>query len=189
MNKASLRKLYLEKRKTLTRSELVELSESVFNRFTTLSFPSCKLLLSYSPIPHHQEFDVKLCEDHLRERHDHLVVGYPRLLQEDYQMEAIEPGTEELTSKNRYGIIEPANGRIIAPHEIDLVFVPLVAFDANGFRVGYGKGYYDRFLKKCRKDCLTIGFSFFEVSPSADDIDQFDVPLRFCISPLRVYEF
>jgi 5-formyltetrahydrofolate cyclo-ligase len=75
------------------------------------------------------------------------------------------------------------------PQEIDLVIVPLLAFDEKGIRVGYGKGYYDRYLKDCREDCLKVGFSYFEAVERIEDADEFDVPLDFCITPNRIYVF
>jgi len=90
---------------------------------------------------------------------------------------------------NAYGIAEPINGEWITPEEIDLVFVPFLACDEKGYRVGYGKGFYDRFLASCRPDILKIGFSYFEPVEHISDINQFDVPLNICITPNRIYEF
>jgi 5-formyltetrahydrofolate cyclo-ligase len=69
------------------------------------------------------------------------------------------------------------------------VLVPLLAFDESGYRVGYGKGFYDRFLQQCRKDVLTVGFSYFDAIDKIEDTHQFDVPLNYCITPHRIYEF
>jgi 5-formyltetrahydrofolate cyclo-ligase len=70
-----------------------------------------------------------------------------------------------------------------------MIIIPLLAFDEKGYRVGYGKGFYDRYLKECREDCLKIGLSYFEAVPSVDDAAEFDVPLDFCITPQRTYVF
>ena len=59
--------------------------------------------------------------------------------------------------KNQYGIPEPVDGIEVPSQKIDVVFVPLLAFDHKGHRVGYGKGFYDRFLNECRQDVVTIG--------------------------------
>jgi 5-formyltetrahydrofolate cyclo-ligase len=90
---------------------------------------------------------------------------------------------------NSYGIAEPINGAPLAAEEIDMVFVPLLAFDIKGYRAGYGKGFYDRLLANCREDIIKIGFSFFEPVDSIEDIDQFDVPLTTAITPNSIYEF
>ena len=90
---------------------------------------------------------------------------------------------------NAFGIAEPSAGKIVEPDEIDLVLVPLLAFDKHGYRVGYGKGYYDKFLSQCRKDVIKIGLSFFEPVDEIDDINQFDISLNYCVTPQQVYEF
>ncbi|HVZ97178.1 MAG TPA: 5-formyltetrahydrofolate cyclo-ligase, partial [Chitinophagaceae bacterium] len=91
---------------------------------------------------------------------------------------------------NSFGIAEPTGGKMIGANEIDLVLVPLLAFNHKGFRVGYGKGHYDKFLAECNNEAITVGISFFDaVDDSIDDINQFDIPLKYCVTPYRVYEF
>jgi len=63
------------------------------------------------------------------------------------------------------------------------VLVPLLCFDRRGHRVGYGRGYYDRFLARCRHDCKKIGLSFFEPLAEIDDVHEGDVELNYCVTP------
>ncbi|MGC4022748.1 MAG: 5-formyltetrahydrofolate cyclo-ligase, partial [Cyclobacteriaceae bacterium] len=78
----------------------------------------------------------------------------------------------------------------ITPAEkIDIVIVPLLAFDAAGNRVGYGKGFYDQFLKTCRKDCKKIGLSLFEASQDLISNEEHDVKLDYAITPKGVTSF
>ena len=65
----------------------------------------------------------------------------------------------------------------------------MLAFDTRGNRVGYGKGFYDRYLPACRPDCIKLGFSYFDPVDSVDDAHEFDVPLDLCITPNRTYVF
>ncbi|KAB7731895.1 5-formyltetrahydrofolate cyclo-ligase [Rudanella paleaurantiibacter] len=93
-------------------------------------------------------------------------------------------------TENRWGIPEPVRNAQAVPSELfDLVFVPLLAFDGRGHRVGYGGGYYDRFLAECRPDCLTVGLSLFEPVPQITHIEPTDVPLHACLTPERLYRF
>lgn len=91
--------------------------------------------------------------------------------------------------KNQYGIPEPVDGIEVPSNKLDVVFVPLLAFDTNGQRVGYGKGFYDRFLSECKPDVITIGLSFFEAEEEAIATNTTDVPMDYCVTPLKVYSF
>nr|MCU0396414.1 5-formyltetrahydrofolate cyclo-ligase [Chitinophagaceae bacterium] len=88
-----------------------------------------------------------------------------------------------------FGVEEPLTGKPVDPGMIDLVFVPLLAFDKKGYRVGYGKGYYDRFLKRCRPDVMTLGLSLFPPVEAIGDLHTNDVPLKYCITPHKIYAF
>ena len=71
--------------------------------------------------------------------------------------------------------------------KIDLVLIPLLCFDKKGYRVGYGKGYYDRFLAECRPDVMKIGLSIFEPVDEISDVDEFDVKMDYCITPNKIW--
>ena len=90
--------------------------------------------------------------------------------------------------ESAWGIREPV-GPCIEPIEIDLVLVPLIAFDETGHRVGYGKGYYDRFLDQTRQECLKIGLSYFPPEPEITDAGAHDVRLDACITPDALFRF
>lgn len=94
-----------------------------------------------------------------------------------------------LIKKNSYNIPEPIDGIEISPKKLEVVFVPLLAFDKLGNRVGYGKGFYDRFLSACKQETIKIGLSFFEAETALIDNSENDVRLDYCISPKRVYSF
>jgi 5-formyltetrahydrofolate cyclo-ligase len=91
--------------------------------------------------------------------------------------------------KNEYGIDEPKSGSKVTENEIDMVLIPLLAFDRKGYRVGFGKGYYDKFLSRCRKDVLKVGLSFFEPVDAIEDITGYDIPMDFCITPKENFIF
>jgi 5-formyltetrahydrofolate cyclo-ligase len=62
--------------------------------------------------------------------------------------------------------------------------------DSTGHRIGYGKGYYDRFLRTCRPECKKIGLSFFEVmEETIADAGEHDIPLDACITPTQLVQF
>lgn len=91
--------------------------------------------------------------------------------------------------KNEYNIPEPVDGIEVPDSKIDVVFVPLLAFDEKGHRVGYGKGFYDRFLSQCKPDVITIGLSFFEAEKEITDLHENDFALNYCVTPSKTYNF
>ena len=91
--------------------------------------------------------------------------------------------------ENRWGIPEPVHGREVPANQIDVVFVPLLAFDERGHRVGYGGGYYDRFLKVCRPETLRVGLSLFPAVAEISDVHPVDVALHYCVTPGKNYRF
>ena len=90
---------------------------------------------------------------------------------------------------NHWGIPEPENGIEVPIEKIDVVFIPLLAFDEQGHRVGYGKGFYDDFLSNCKKDVLKIGLSLFEAEHKITDVRENDILMDYCVTPYRIYEF
>jgi 5-formyltetrahydrofolate cyclo-ligase len=104
-------------------------------------------------------------------------------------MQAIGIDEETVYLTNKYGLTEPKNGEIINPKEIDLVIVPMLICDKEGFRVGYGKGFYDKFLSQCSDKVVTIGFNYFEPIDEIENTDEYDIPLCCCITPTEIYEF
>ena len=69
------------------------------------------------------------------------------------------------------------------------MFIPLLAFDQTGHRVGYGKGFYDLFLKNCKPETLKIGLSFFSAENEISDVFESDVKLDYCVTPKMIYRF
>lgn len=90
---------------------------------------------------------------------------------------------------NDWGIPEPVEGIEIKASSIDVVFIPLLVYDEWGNRIGYGKGFYDRFLSRCRPDVVKVGLSFFSAEEEILDVDEHDVPLDYCVTPEKIYNF
>lgn len=190
MTKSVLRELYKQKRKQLTAQESVRLNDLLLIQFQQLEIPyNANILLSYWPLDAHAEINTFLMTDYLQFRMPGLQIAYPIASFENTSLEAVvvNDGTE--FALNQYGIAEPVDGQLIPPTDVDIVLVPLLVFDTLGYRLGYGKGFYDRFLPRCRKDVVSIGFSYFEPVDPISDISQFDVPLTTGITPENIYEF
>ena len=93
--------------------------------------------------------------------------------------------------ENAWGILEPSgeNQEKILPEQIDLVIIPLLIFDKKGNRVGYGKGFYDRFLQQCKPETIKIGLCLEEAIEEIEDINEFDIKMDLCIIPNKIYRF
>ena len=96
---------------------------------------------------------------------------------------------EVILEENEYGIPEPINGIQINSEIIDVVFVPLLAYDSKGNRVGYGKGFYDKFLQILDSKTIKIGLSFFPPEELIKNIDEKDIKLDYCVSPEKIFNF
>jgi 5-formyltetrahydrofolate cyclo-ligase len=70
-----------------------------------------------------------------------------------------------------------------------MILLPLLAFDEKGYRVGYGKGFYDRYLSRCRLDILKVGLSMEAPMAEIGDTDAYDMRMDYCVTPEKVWEF
>lgn len=189
MIKNTVRKEFLERRMNILEEDLKQQTTSIASNFRKLILPPARYLLSYNALVSRREFDVSVCEEILKEQNPIMRIAWPRIHIDMLDMEAGLVEKDGLFTKNRFNILEPISGDIVPPEQLDIIFVPLIAFDLRGFRVGYGKGFYDRYLAQCREDAVKVGFSYFDAIEYIEDINEFDVPLNFCITPRRIYEF
>ncbi len=189
MTKQALREIYKVKRETLDAQERMRLDDLLLLQFQQFNYGEIRTVLSYWPMRNAAEPNTHLFTGYLRHMIPGLVMGYPVTDKAAIQLTALSIHEDTVYHTDSWGITEPKEGAVIQPVEIDLVLVPLLAFDKQGYRVGYGKGFYDRYLALCRKDTVKIGFSYFEPEEKITDTDQFDVPLTYCITPQHTYEF
>jgi 5-formyltetrahydrofolate cyclo-ligase len=189
MTKKEIRKIELEKRLHLSSGDLFHKTALIAGQFDKLNFSPVNYLLSYYPLKERNEFDVSICEKKIKEKYSHAKIAWPKMILNTPNMEAHLTASNKLFIKNKFNILEPLNGDSVLPTLIDMVFVPQISFNRAGYRVGYGKGFYDRYLAECRTDVVKIGFSFFDPVDEIDDINEFDVPLNLCITPTCIYEF
>ena len=174
----------------LSPTDVLKLDDLLLIQFQRLAFDdSAEWLLSYYPMIARVETDPYLFVRSMQLTLPHLQVAYPVTNTADCTMQAHYVDGETTIVENEFGIPEPVGSEAIDPSEIDVVFVPLLAFDQQGYRVGYGKGFYDRFLAQCRENVIAIGFSYFDPVPKIDDANQFDIPLNYCVTPQQLYEF
>lgn len=192
MNKAALRKEFLQKRRAADGQWLTEKNALIAqnlekfvqeNHFTTLH--------TFLPQLGSREIDTFFIIESFRIAFPTIRIAAPYIIPGTREMEhyLLTPHTHLVTNQWRIPEPDPLTSEKIQPHEIDIVLVPLLAFDLQGYRVGYGGGYYDRFLPQTRPECIKAGLSLFEDVAEIEDIDEYDIPLDMCITPERVYHF
>ncbi len=189
MQKAAIRKLYIEKRIGITSQQKNKLDDLMLIQFQQLDIENPALIMTYAPFEKFNEFNPQLITDYCYFKNPNQTLVYPVVNEEDDTMISVVVDDDTVFKPNRFGIDEPEDGLDMFPEEIDLILVPLLAFDKHGYRVGYGKGYYDKFFKECREDVVKVGFSYFDPIDSIDDINAFDVKLDYCITPDSIFTF
>jgi len=190
MKKSILRQYFLNKRKNYTPHYVNQMSQKIANNFfSTLKLDKIKYIHSFLPIVSFNEVNTWYILRRLWTHFPHIQTAVPVsdftincfesfLLQEQTELET-----------NQWGIPEPTHRILIAERDINLVLCPLLAFDKKGFRVGYGKGFYDRFFQKCQPGAIKVGLSFEEAVEHIEDINQYDIPLNYCVTPKKFYVF
>jgi 5-formyltetrahydrofolate cyclo-ligase len=186
MTKAEIRKMELARRKALSVEQVELMSRALLEQFKELDFSEVSTVHIFLPIEEKREPDTFLFVAWLAEHYPSIKIIVPKADFETALMSHhIYEGKEDL-QKNMYNILEPQRSGVYSG-EIDLVVVPLLGFDLKGYRVGYGKGFYDRFLTGI--ETRKIGLSFLGPVESIDDVHAQDIRMDACITPDRVYNF
>ncbi len=187
MDKSALRKEYLEKRNQLDKALIekwsMKMAFSFFNTFETHQ----KLVHLFLSIKELNEIQTEVFVNRLFEDDDKVATSITHF--NPKRLEHTLINKETTYAKDKYGVPVPSPIISIAEEAIDIVLVPLLCIDFKGNRVGYGQGFYDGFLKKCGENTPKIGLSLFEPIEVEIPINDWDIPLDYCITPNEVYRF
>ncbi len=188
--KKETRQYYLDKRLALTGSERSKIDDLLLIQFQRFMLPEpADHVLSFWPLMERGEPNTFLLTDFLQFRHPGLALCYPVTERATRHMQAMEVNDDTRFAPNEWGIAEPADGQPVPAGQLDMVLVPLLAFDVQGNRLGYGVGFYDRFLPGCRDNCVFLGISQFPPVQALPELAEYDIPLTACITPEQIYEF
>ena len=187
-NKSELRNKYSFMRKSLSIKQIEESSLSISNKLFKIPIWDKKFYHIFLTSKKKKELNTNFIQDILFKKNKSVVV--PKMIDKN-SLEHVLLTEKTVLKENSFGILEPfsQNDKIVEPNILDVVIIPLIIFDLNGNRVGYGKGYYDRFLKTCRKDIIKIGISFFEPVDSIIDVSKNDVSLDYAITSNSIFSF
>jgi len=180
--KNQLKKSIIENRNSLTREDILEKSVKIQEKlFNLQQYKQAKTIMFF--VSFNSEVNThEMIKDALKNK----IIVVPKVVHHE-----IEPSIildfDSLIQSGRFGILEPIELMKISYKNINLVLVPGIAFDKNGHRVGYGFGFYDKFLARVPK-AVKIGLCFdFQV---VDEIphEQHDVPVDLIVTEKRVIE-
>ena len=187
MHKKELRSKYKSLRASLSENEIEEWSLAIANKLLALPIWEKTYFHIFLPIIEQKEVDTEVILHLLAGKDKEIVVSKADFESKKMTHFLLTDATK--IKINDYNIPEPIDGIEIPTSKIEVVFVPLLAFDKKGNRVGYGKGFYDRFLSECNPETIKIGLSFFDAEELIEDVFENDVKLDYCVTPNTVFSF
>ena len=186
MTKTALRKLYSEKKMNLSLAEVQNLSEEIFRNFNEkFQLSKGQKVHCFLSISKKKEVETAFFLNYFFQKNIRVFV--PKIVNE--KIIAIEILAETPLVTNSWGIKEPVGNEDSGVKDFDLVIMPLLYADKNGNRVGYGKGFYDRFLAEINPNAPKVGVSFFKPESDVEDTSEFDIPLDYLVTPTDVLSF
>jgi 5-formyltetrahydrofolate cyclo-ligase len=188
MKKKLAREIFLKMRQELTNSHFnSKSSQLIYNTIKLIKELKPNCIHCFLPIHSKNEINtmpiIQYCWD------NNIGVVVPVSNFESGTMKNAEFKPDTKTKQAKYNIIEPMNPVWVNNEMIDMVITPLLAFDDKGYRVGFGKGFYDRFFVSLNKEVKRIGISLFESCENIEDINEHDIPLTHCVTPNKTYSF
>lgn len=186
MLKRDLRFQYTSLRNSISGPSLLNSSLCIANRALKLPIWHLAYFHLFLPIVEKNEVDTTFILSILQGKNKNIVL--PKISEDGYLKHYLLTASTQL-QKNKWNIPEPIGGIEVTPDKMDVVFMPLLTFDKKGNRVGYGKGYYDRFLAQCRSDVKKIGLSLFDAADAITDCNEDDIAMDYCVTPKKIYSF
>ena len=187
MLKKELRQKYKTLRSQISDQDLDEMSLAIANKLLTIPIWNKTYFHIFLPIIEQKEVNTEFLLHLLSGKDKEIVISKSDFTTRKMTHFLLTDNTK--IKKNEYNIPEPVDGIEVPSSKIQVVFVPLLAFDTKGNRGGYGKGFYDQFLAECQPETIKIGLSFFEAENTITDVFEKDVQLDFCITPEKRYRF
>ncbi len=187
MTKSELRRHYKQKREELSSETIESYSLDISNQLLQIPIWNKSFYHIFLSITEHKEINTDYILNILSGKDKNIVISKTDF--ESLKMFHYLLLDTTVIKKNSWNIPEPIDGIEVTTDKIDVVFVPLLAFDQKGHRVGYGKGFYDQFLSECKPGTLKIGLSFFEAEDEIKDVHASDVALDYCVTPEKLYNF
>ena len=184
-SKFFLRKSFKKQRSLLDINQVKGLSKRIFENLLELNIWDKSFYHLYLSNEINNEVETDEIVNLLFMKNKRVFV--PKILGKDLLNIEIDNDTNYFL--NQLGIREPISSNQKDASLLEVIFVPLLIFDKLGHRVGYGGGYYDKFLENIKEDVLKIGLSLFDPIDEIQDIEKHDISMDYIITPKRVYDF
>ncbi|MFV0304202.1 MAG: 5-formyltetrahydrofolate cyclo-ligase [Moheibacter sp.] len=185
MTKSELRKIYVQEREKFSSTEIANLSSKILTNLKILPIWEFSVFHCFVSIKEKNEINTTEIINYLFEQNKTVVV--PKIL--DKNMISCEINSKSQWAYGSFNVSEPIDYKEINSKKIDVILLPMLICDKKGNRIGYGGGFYDRFLKKCNPNILKIGINFFEPIDLISDVFTSDVPLDYCVTSDKVVSF
>ncbi|WP_185855432.1 5-formyltetrahydrofolate cyclo-ligase [Blattabacterium cuenoti] len=182
-----LRRKYLQYRNCLSKKDISRISINIFYKVKKISLWNKKYYNIYLPIKKLKEINTFIIINFLMNKGKNVLIPVTNF--NDFSMGNCCFNTKTILKENKYGILEPINKKNIPIYLIDVIFIPLIVFDLKGYRVGYGKGFYDRFIPLCNKNIIKIGLSYFPPIEKIEDIHKNDFSLDIGVTESNIFFF
>lgn len=187
MTKKELRQKYKTLRMELSEEEIEDKSLAIANQLLKMDIWDKTYYHIFLPIVEQKEVNTEYILQILAGKDKEIVVSKSDFNTTSMTHFLLTDSTK--IKRNEYNIPEPVNGLSVPTEMIDVVFVPLLVYDKKGNRVGYGKGFYDKFLSECHNNVIKIGLSFFEPEEKIEGLFENDIQLSFCTMPTSHLKF
>ena len=188
LKKDIIRKEYAKKRQELSSLQFQEASSQLIQNTIELikkNHPEC--IHCFLPIQSKDEINTAMIIQYCWENNIKVVVPVSNFDDGTLKTAEFKPYTK--TKLTKHNIPEPIDPVWTKNDAIDLVITPLLAFDFKGYRVGYGKGFYDRFFASLPREAKKVGISLFEPCEAIEDVNEHDIPLTHCVTPNKIFTF
>lgn len=179
--KSKIRKNLLKKRLSLVRKEIDFCNKKIVQKLAKMvEFKKAKIILAYHPI--HNEIDITPLMQKTKK-----IFALPRICAKSNRLHCHQVSDLKTLKTGKFNIKEPSTKHpVIARNKIDLVLTPGIAFDKNGHRIGYGKGYFDKLFKTLSTDCIKIALAYdFQIVENIP-VEKHDQKVHIIITEKRI---
>jgi 5-formyltetrahydrofolate cyclo-ligase len=186
MNKQEIRQQYKSMRLALEATQKQEKEHALVQRLFDLPiWDNTKLVHVFLPIAAQHEIDTLPIVHAVWQKN--IAVCVPKMIEQGLETFLLEKETP--CKENALGIPEPMLGEKIDGKQIDVILLPLLAFDEKGYRIGYGKGYYDYFVANLDSHVLKIGLSLFPpLTEPITELHDKDLQMDYCVFPEGLWQ-